>query len=342
MYRGDEKVRAMTVRGAGRNGRPDGGHRPARGRAGGPGAALSGAGAGAGAGAPSGLGAGAFSGFGAGLGAGPGTGLGAAPPPARGAGRAAGGRGGRERAPLPPVTRTTLNDQVYEALRAALLEGRLRPRQRLKIRDLAAAMAVSETPVREAVVQLAREGALLLQAGRSVTVPRPSAAQYLELRRVRLALEGLAAEEAARHVTEADVVALERLHARMARAEAAGRASEAVRANWLFHAGLYRRAAMPELFGIVQRVWLRVGPLITYMYPHAPPDFRGGRHRHLDVLDRLRARDGAGVRAAIVADTVEGGARLLALLEEMDAGRVDEVALVGVPPAPRLHRVGDG
>jgi DNA-binding GntR family transcriptional regulator len=50
--------------------------------------------------------------------------------------------------PLPSVTRSSLNGQVYDPLRAALLEGRLRPHQRLKIRDVAAAMQVSETPVR--------------------------------------------------------------------------------------------------------------------------------------------------------------------------------------------------
>ena len=68
-------------------------------------------------------------------------------------------------------------------------------------------MAVSETPVREAVMQLVRERALLLQAGRSVTVPRPSVAQYLELRRTRLELERLAGA-AAEHVTQGDVAAL--------------------------------------------------------------------------------------------------------------------------------------
>lgn len=227
---------------------------------------------------------------------------------------------------LPAITRTSLNGQVYDTLRSALQEGRLRPNQRLKIRDLAAAMHVSETPVREAVMQLVRERALVLQTSRSLRVPRLSVAQYLELRRIRLELEGMAAAEAATHITKTEIAELERLHAKLLKAEAAGNATEAVRLNWHFHSQIYQCAAMPELFNIIQGLWLRTGPLLTYQYPLAPPTYPG-RHRHLDVIDQLRLGDGGGVSAAIRADTTEGGARLLQLLIDIEEGRVDEASL---------------
>jgi DNA-binding GntR family transcriptional regulator len=190
---------------------------------------------------------------------------------------------------LPVLTRTSLNDRVYETLRAALLEGRLRPHQRLKIRDLAATMGVSETPVREAVMQLVRERALTLQTSRSLTVPRLSATQYLELRQIRLELEGLAAARAAGQVSARDIAALAKLHDRLLKAEETGNAAEAVRSNWHFHAR----------------------------------------------LDALRARDGAGVRAAIQADMIEGGAALLRLLQDIDAGRLSEAPFTdGSHPDP--------
>ncbi len=242
-----------------------------------------------------------------------------------------------------PVTRSSLNAQVYDCLRTELLEGRLRPYQRLKIRDLATALNVSETPVREAVMQLVRERALLLQSNRALTVPRLSTAQYLELRRIRLELEGLAAEEAAERATAEDIATLETLHAALLAAEAGAEdmavAAEAVRLNWHFHSRIYRAAAMPELFGMIQGLWLRTSPLLAYLYPHAPPTYPG-RHRHLDMLDALRSRDGAALRAAVQADTLEGGARLLRLLIDIDQGRVDELTLLGATPVA-LPRVLD-
>jgi DNA-binding GntR family transcriptional regulator len=236
-------------------------------------------------------------------------------------------------AALAPVIRVNLNAQVYETLRAALLEGRLRPLQRLKIRDLAQTLGVSETPVREAVMQLVRERALVLQTSRSLTVPRLSAVQYLELRRIRLELEGLAAAEAAAHVSARTIAQLEKLHARLLKAEATGNATDAVRLNWHFHSLVYRNSGMLDLVNLIEGLWLRTGPLLTYQYPYAPPTY-AGRHRHLDVIDALRAGDAGAVRAAIQADTMEGGAGLLRLLTELDAGRVDEAVLQGaLPPA---------
>jgi DNA-binding GntR family transcriptional regulator len=241
---------------------------------------------------------------------------------------------------LPEVTRISLNTQVYAALRAALLEGRLRPHQRLKIRDLAAVMKVSETPVREAVMQLVRERALVLQTSRSLTVPRLSVPQYLELRRIRLELEGLAAAEATAHVTPEVIAELERLHARLLDAVDADNATDAVQLNWHFHSLIYRNAEMPELFNLIEGLWLRTGPLLTYQYPHAKPSYPG-RHRHLDVIDALRQGDAGAVRAAIQADTLEGGASLLQLLIDLDEGRLDEGTMgVGSLASSRLEPAG--
>jgi DNA-binding GntR family transcriptional regulator len=233
---------------------------------------------------------------------------------------------------LAPVVRANLSAQVYASLRAALQEGRLWPGQRLKIRDLAASLRVSETPVREAVMQLVRERALVLSASRAITVTRLSLAQYLELRRIRLELEGLAAAEATAHVTRATLAELGRIHRQLLAAENSAAWADAVRLNWHFHALIYRSAEMPELLNLIEGLWLRTGPLLNYQYPHAPPTYPG-RHRHLDVMAHLRAGDAEGVRAAIQADTLEGGARLLALLERIDAGQVDEQAFRASIPA---------
>jgi DNA-binding GntR family transcriptional regulator len=246
---------------------------------------------------------------------------------------------------LMPVARSNLTEQVYAELRSALLEGRLWPGQRLKIRDLATALEVSETPVREAVLQLVRERGLALQSSRSITVPRLSVDQYLELRRIRFELEGLAAEEAAKKIKRGVIRSLERIHAELLHAEQTQDWESAVRTNWHFHHTIYKSAEMHELLGIIEVLWLRIGPLLNYQYPHAPPTYEG-RHRHLDVLARLKKRDGPGVRAAIVADTVEGGAGMLRLLKDMDAGRVDEEAYRSTIPALspeaslRLGRIG--
>lgn len=220
---------------------------------------------------------------------------------------------------LSPVGRENLTGRVYGELRQALLEGRMQPGQRLKIRDLAGALGVSETPVREAVMQLVRERALRMEQAKAITVAGLTLAQYLELREVRRALEGLAAEAAARRITDAGIRALERAHAELIRAEDSGEAAAAILANWRFHHGLYRAAAMPELLSVIEGIWLRNGPMLNHLYPHARPAYPG-RHRHLDILDGLRARDPAATRDAVGADMIEGGEGLVRHLRALEQG----------------------
>lgn len=230
-----------------------------------------------------------------------------------------------------PVARDSLAARVYAELREALLHGRLRPGQRLKIRELAAAMDVSETPVREAVMQLVREGGLEMRMGSAIRVVRLSLGDYLELRRIRLLLEGLAAEAATQHATPADIAALAAEHARLIAAERAHDWPTAVAANFRFHRGLWLLAAMPNLLGILEGIWLRNGPLVTMQYPHAPPAY-DGVHQHLNVLEGLAARDPSRVRNAMRDDLLEGGRALVKLLEEIEAGRVVPLD----PPTPDL------
>ena len=66
------------------------------------------------------------------------------------------------------------SDRVYRQLRERLMRGILKPHQRLRIRELAAALGTSETPVREAIFQLVREGGLELKPHHYIRVRRLS------------------------------------------------------------------------------------------------------------------------------------------------------------------------
>src|SRR4051794_17724767 len=219
------------------------------------------------------------------------------------------------------VARDNLTARVYHQLRSALMEGRYWPGHRLKIRELAAAMGVSETPVREAVMQLVCEKGLVMEAARSITVADLTLAQYLELRDIRLHLEGMAAKAAAARIPKRTITVLARLHDDLIESEESERWFDAVHANWTFHHTLYQAAERPELLAIIESIWLRNGPLVNYLYPHARPTYRH-RHQHVCVLEALRSRDPEAVETAIQADMIEGGTLLLDLLARIEKGEV--------------------
>ncbi len=135
-------------------------------------------------------------------------------------------------ASIAPIARDNLTTRVYEELRNAMMEGRFWPGHRFKIRELAASLEVSETPVREALMQLVREKGLEMEAGRSITVARLSLAQYLELRSIRLHLEGMAGAAATTRIEPREIDRLAAIHERLVANEDNGRWFEAVRDNW--------------------------------------------------------------------------------------------------------------
>lgn len=92
-------------------------------------------------------------------------------------------------APLPEASAA---DLVADRLREAILDGTLRPGDRLVETDLAEQFAVSRGPVREAIRLLAPEGLVVLRRNRGAVVASPTFDDVLEVYAVRLSLGVLA------------------------------------------------------------------------------------------------------------------------------------------------------
>jgi DNA-binding GntR family transcriptional regulator len=90
----------------------------------------------------------------------------------------------------------SLRDGVYRALRRQISFGELEPGDRLTEIKVAAALAVSRTPVREGLAALAREG-LLVREGRSYVVPSLDQDDINEVLELRSLLEPYAVQRAA-------------------------------------------------------------------------------------------------------------------------------------------------
>ncbi len=71
---------------------------------------------------------------------------------------------------LTPVPRALLRDDVHARLRDAIVDGTLAPGEQLRDVELAERLGVSRTPVREALLELARAGLVTATPGRSTVV----------------------------------------------------------------------------------------------------------------------------------------------------------------------------
>ena len=103
------------------------------------------------------------------------------------------------------------SEAAYALLRTAVMDGVLRPGQRLREVDVSDWLGMSRTPVREAFRRLERDGLITFVPHKGMTVTVLDHSAVMELYRMREVLEGTAASLAAQHATEAEIAALQDL-----------------------------------------------------------------------------------------------------------------------------------
>lgn len=202
--------------------------------------------------------------------------------------------------PLTPAVKRSLADDVVERLRDAILHGSFKPGEPLREEQLAAMLDVSRGPVREALVQLEREGLVLVRRHRGATVARLSRADLEEVYSLRLALERLAVQRAARYATDEDFAALEAVMVAFDTVLTRGPSEkEVAELDVRFHDLIYRAARHQRLYDCWANLRSQIYILLLSRNV-ANPDFRDVTVKaHADLLEALRARDEALVTQRI-------------------------------------------
>jgi DNA-binding GntR family transcriptional regulator len=204
---------------------------------------------------------------------------------------------------------------VHAELRERILDLRLEPGSRLHEADLAAELAVSRTPLREALRMLLAEDLVEQLPTGGMLVRRLDLQDMRELYAVRAALEGLAAREACQRLTEADLDELGRLVEQMRLL--VDHPPELTRLGGEFHARIAAIAGNRRCEQLLRQLH---GHMRRY---HALSGRRGPRRRaaledHRALFEALRARDPDAaeqtVREHIMAACREGEAAAAGLL----------------------------
>src|SRR5262245_53926913 len=112
----------------------------------------------------------------------------------------------------------TLRHQIAARIRQAILEGSVKPGERLVERTLGTEMGASVTAVREAIIQLEAEGLITKRTNTTTNVTVLTADEIAQTFVVRHALERVAIIEAARRAKLEDINHLTELFKRMTEA----------------------------------------------------------------------------------------------------------------------------
>ncbi|MDR5674894.1 MAG: GntR family transcriptional regulator [Armatimonadota bacterium] len=198
--------------------------------------------------------------------------------------------------PLPAVERVRLDEQVYRALRRAIVRGELVPGQRLVQEELAGRLGTSRLPVRDALRQLERDGLVEADGRGTYHVVRWGPEEVARLYEVRLLLEPPATARAAGRLRPDELSELRHLHGVLEEAARTGDTDAFVEYNQQFHFSIYRACGNPRLVRAIEAAWSGLAPLAALALPEQLPRLV---RDHAEILRHLEARSGRGAGAAM-------------------------------------------
>lgn len=190
--------------------------------------------------------------------------------------------------------RRNLRDEITQTLRAAVISGELRSGVVYSAPQLAAQFGVSATPVREAMLDLVKEGLIEAVRYKGFRVTEPSDKDLDDLSELRALIE----VPTVRRITEAgvDPAVIEQLRPLAAETEDAAARQDLiahVAADMEFHRRLLALAGNPHLVETVRS--LRAQSRIYGLRPLAERgELVPSAHEHSELLDLVAAGDAAG------------------------------------------------
>ncbi|MFB9442877.1 GntR family transcriptional regulator [Dactylosporangium vinaceum] len=191
-------------------------------------------------------------------------------------------------------------EHAYAALRQGILDGTYPPGAQLGEVELAGSLAVSRTPVREAIRRLHSEGLIEVFPNRGAYVRTWTRAQLDELFSVRALLEGHAAGLAADHATDDQRAAMAGLCDEMdsAAARAPADVQTVAALNGRFHALVHEASANSLLPGMI-RTLIQVPVVVRTFIGYSPARLQISLQQHREILAAVRSHDGPWAEAAM-------------------------------------------
>jgi DNA-binding GntR family transcriptional regulator len=193
----------------------------------------------------------------------------------------------------PIASEPNFTEKAYTALRDVITGMDLygSPTEiRLDERQLASDLGVSRTPVREALVQLEREGFLRSIPRRGIYVVRKTRAEVIELITAWAALESMAARLVTQTAGDEEIAGLRRMFVTFENGAVAAKLDEYSDVNIGFHQAIIRMSRNRVLIDLAENLFTHMRMIRRKTIGEMDRADRSIRD-HIDIIEALEARD---------------------------------------------------
>lgn len=179
-------------------------------------------------------------------------------------------------------------EQVYELLRRSIIQLEIEPGAALVEKDICAELAISRTPVREAVQRLAEEGLVNVIPHSGTYVSRISFPVAEEGFIIRRALEIESVRRAAANFTDAAGIELNDTVARMRDLVSSGQLDLYLDEDDAFHAGIARLSGLPRIWKFITMAKVHLDRMRQLSAP-VPGHLELVTEQHAAIVTAIRA-----------------------------------------------------
>ncbi len=199
----------------------------------------------------------------------------------------------------------SMAEVVYRILKDSIVNGDLKPGQRLVEQKLSDKMQVSRVPVREAIKRLEQYGFVQRLPVRGIIVKKISEEDIHEAFGIRAALESYAAAEACDHVSDEVIAALESIIDESSRALEIGDLAKVMELNIRFHEMIYRSAKSEMLNKLIN---MFVDYISRYRRPllSSQSNARVSLEGHKAMVEAMRRGDKENVERIVKSHILQG------------------------------------
>lgn len=221
----------------------------------------------------------------------------------------------------PVKSRQTVQDQVYQQIREALVSGAFEADQSFTISGLSEKFMTSHMPIREALRRLAAENALRISSTGTAVVPPLDSDELRKISETRLILEPACARIAFDRIDEARFEQLRQTSLAHEKTADTGDVGEMLNLNRAFHFGIYEATGNDVLCSQIENLWLRSGAYVRFLSDRMGDLLRtsyrtGFSSHHADMLDAKQSGDKAAFVQAMHDDIQATSTLLLDFLSE--------------------------
>ena len=195
------------------------------------------------------------------------------------------------------IKKNTRAEVLLAKIETMIIDGVLRPGERLDETVLARQFGVSRTPVREAIRVLTAIGLVQNTGRQGAEVAQISVSMLIEMFELMAVLEGMCAQLAARRSTDEERSSMFVTHKMLEEALARGDHKDFYSVNLQFHDQLYQASHTQYLSGETLRLRRRLSPYrmrVTYQ----PGRMRATLGEHLEILEAVDKGDSEGAMEA--------------------------------------------